>query len=442
MKKFQFYYLAILLLLITNVRPGKAADEPFGSIVKMWEVPYTWKVDSGDILVDTNRQIFIKKSTATEMSIYNLNDGTLKQTLNMPNGIDFYKFIENKAKLAIFTGLYWNSPRFEIYDCNTWGLIKTIPSPDSMSFLSLISDDGKLLIGSNSNAIIFIYDIEKKILKDTIFLERAEEYGYSTKPPYLIEISQDNKYIFTATGYQKWQQLPNATVYNVYDITTKTKTLRFARTSITKQVISNDWKYLYVSEIIYNSQNDKTEVTLYKISIAGTEVIKVQKFIDENFDQLFIADNNKYLVYQPYPSKFRIINLSNYDLTIEPNLLPDVNIYKLLQLKNGYLFMITGSGLACYNINNSILSNIDITKKANSTLFPNPTTNEVRIEGINLIGKSYKMTDITGKDISLKGKLTLLENSIIITMTSFATNTYYFTISDKIGSKTYTIVKY
>ena len=436
MKKFLFYYLAILLLLITNVSPGKAAEEPFGSIVKMWEVPYTWKVDSGDILVDTNRQIFIKKSTATEMSIYNLNDGTLKQTLNMPNGIDFYKFIENKAKLAIFTGLYWNSPRFEIYDCNTWGLIKTIPSPDSMSFLSLISDDGKLLIGSNSNAIIYIYDLDKKVLKDTIFLERAEEYGYSTKSPYSIKISPDNKYIFTATGYQKWQQLPNATVYNIYDIATKTKILRFANASINKDIISNDWKYLYISELIDNNKH----TNLYKISIDESNNQKLFK-LNLGLDQLFLSDNSKYLILQ-LGDFFQQLNLLDGTITQILKWPTFDSIGYLNTIKDNYLFSNKYPNLRCFKINDSIFTNFHENKNDESTLFPNPTTNEVRIEGIYTLGKTFRMTNITGKNININDKLILLEKLLIINMSSFASNTYYFTISDKTSSKTYTIVKY
>ena len=432
MKKFQFYYLAILLLLITNVSPGKAAEEPFGSIVKLWETPLSLNGDYGQILVDSNRKIFVQSRNWNSIEFRNLTDGNLLKEVPIDTKFLYYQFIENKSKLVVF------STTILFYDCSTFELIKSVPFPDSMSFLTLFSEDGKFLIGSNSNAVVHIYDFDKKVLKDTIFLERAEEYGYSTKPPYSIKISPDNKYIFTATGYQKWQQFPNATVYNVYDITTKIKLLRYALSSTTTHVLSNDWKYLYV----INRIDNVNEVDLYKIRTTGTEDIISQKY-DNWFMYIgYMSDNDKYIIFKPFMEQLRYINSNDFVLKVASGIPPQDSIGNILQIKNGYLFTSSYGGLTCFNIKNSILSTVKDLTNNKTIIYPNPTNNIVTIDNINPSGKIFSMTNINGKTIQIMDKIKITGKGITIDLTGLSTGSYYFTIAEKNNSKTYTIIKY
>lgn len=434
-----FTLAALLVVLMSNVYVGRAEEEPFGKITKLWEVQNMQEV-TGHIEVDTSHQQFVNKRTATQLDIRNLSDGSVKKVLNMPNGIDGLEFIDDNKLLVIYTGYFWDSPRYEFYNTETWELSETKFIADKEKYGYMTRDRSMIITGKlvdDMYPVLIFYDYQTLELIDTLYCEMGQPYGYPPKIPE-FKLSPDNKRIITEQYYAKWQILPNATVYNVYDLNTKKRLIRKAITSPTEFNISNDWKNMYVCD--FESEYGHG-LLLTKISLETNEEIENHFFKGISNTTGFISENNKYLILNGY-QKFIVIDLSSFGI-VDNNGLPEwQQTGGIDYLDNNYMFFLKKYSIKCYSTHDSFLTDVNNTDGDQiSTLYPNPTNNSVILQVSEPISKLFLMTDLTGRDIPIMERLRIFDTSVEIDMNGLKTGTYFLQVTDNKTSLTYKIIK-
>jgi len=429
---------ALVVVLMSNLNVGRAEEEPFGKITKLWEVQNMQEV-TGHIEVDTSHQQFVNKRTATQLDIRNLSDGSVKKVLDMPNGIDGLEFIDDNKLLVIYTGYFWDSPRYEFYNTETWELSETKFITDKEKYGFMTSDRSMIITGKlvdDMYPVLIFYDYQTLELIDTLYCEMGQPYGYPPKIPE-FKLSPDNKRIITEQYYAKWQILPNATVYNVYDLNTKKRLFRKAITSPTEFNISNDWKNMYISD--YDSEYG-FGLLLTKINLESYQEESSHFYPSISKTNGFISENNKYLILNT-SNDYSTISLKTDEIIKDDGLPERFGLGDIDFLNYGKLFFITNYEIVCFNTSESQLTSIEINFEGKiSTLYPNPTGSFINLKlPDNINPKSWEIIDM--RCIVLLKNMSSISNDLRIDITQLAPEPYILRISTDKTVLNYKIIK-
>jgi hypothetical protein len=106
-----------------------------------------------------------------------------------------------------------------------------------------------------------------------------------------------------------------------------------------------------------------------------------------------------------------------------------------------YLACGSGTNIMIIKLKKDAVPVEEIADDTLQVLFPNPTSGIVTLNNLNINNYLIKLTDLSGREILIKDKISINENDISIDLISLHSGIYFFSLSDKNHYKTYKIIK-
>lgn len=311
-----------------------------------------------------------------------------------------------------------------------WHLLGN-PYPSAIDFSQSNVDDGYINL-TNLDESVYYYD-------DAIHAYRGYNLtsgGINGGTQYIP--AMQGFFVHTSVGNGEFEVTNNARVHNTTDFYKSVANSNLQSEFITLQTSANS--YTDETKIISNIEakfNFDSQFDLYKMYSRDATVPQIWLMADEQ--EIALNAVPYFENEQIYKLGFKGDSADIYQISLtENNLMQDIylkdNVLHVYQnLKTNPVYSFTHSGGATFDrfeLHLSAPANTDEISGSGILIYPNPTTDYVRVESGKLIVESIEIVDVTGKIID---NLQFAIDNYTIDVTNYPAGIYYVKIQTENG---------